>query len=140
MKPSEILFNQSIANKKKFGVYIRTRRNELGLSLRNLAKQLNLSTAYISDIENGNRTAPLNNLKQIASLLLIEKSELDYFYDIAGCTHSNWPDINEYLTKIPSARKAIRLAKEKNISGEEFLEIVLKIKKYKESEESKSFS
>lgn len=138
MQPSEILFDKSINNSDKFGIYVRERRIELGITLRDFAKKLNLSPSYISDIENGNRTAPLSYLNKVASLLNIDKTELNYFYDIAGCSHSNWPDINDYLAKKPSARKAIRLAKDKNMSEKEFSEIILSLIKDKELEQTKN--
>ena len=127
MKPSEIAFDNSITNRDKFGIYVRTRREELGIKLRDFAKILNIAPAYLSDIEKGNRTAPLNHLEIIARELKVEESELEFFYDIAGCTHGNWPELNEYLASNRSAREAVRLARDKGLSEEEFLEMVLKL-------------
>ena len=124
MLPSEVVFNDKITNRDKFGVYLRARRHELGLSSRSFADELNLSAAYISDVEKGNRYAPLEHLEQIVRVLQIEEGEIEYFYDLAGCTHKNWPDINEYLAKTPNARKAIRLARDRNVSEKDFLNIV----------------
>ena len=124
MKPSEILLNPKISNRNKFGTYLKSRRTALGLTAREIAEKLNLSSVYICDIEKGNRHAPLGHLDQVAEILQVEESERDFFFDIAGCSHSNWPDINEYLEKNPNARKAIRLARDKNMLGEEFLKIV----------------
>lgn len=134
MKPSEILFDKSIGKKEKFGHYLRERRNELGITLNVFAKKMKLSNAYISDIENGNRNAPMKYLKDVIKILKIDEDEINYFYDIAGCVHSNWPDINEYLAKTPNARKAIRLARDKNLTEKEFLEIISIIEQEKEQE------
>lgn len=125
MKPSEIVFDKNINNREKFGTYIREKRLEIGMSIRYFAALLNLTPAYISDIERGNRTAPINYLDKMIEILKIEKEEINYFYDLAGCSHLNWPDINEYLAKTPSARKAIRLARDKNLSDEELSSIIL---------------
>lgn len=135
MKPSDVLFNESITNRDKFGVYVRGRREELDMTLRDFANSMNLTGAYISDIENGNRYAPLKYLNQVATILQIEDEEMNAFYDIAGCTHSNWPDINEYLASMPNARKAIRLAKSQNMSGEEFLAIVESLAREREQDD-----
>lgn len=135
MKPSEVLFNEDISNRDKFGTYVKGRRSELDMTLKDFAISMNLSPAYISDIENGNRYAPLNYLDQAATILQVEDEEMNAFYDIAGCTHSNWPDINEYLKDKPYARKAIRLARDKNMSGEEFLEIVKSLSPQKEDDD-----
>ena len=134
MKAFEVIYDKNIPNSKKFGVYIKARRKDLNISLKEFAIALNLAPAYISDIENGNRTAPLNYLEQIAMILHIDNLELDYFYDLAGWTHSNWPDINEYLAKTPNARKALRLAKAKNLSDEVLSEIINSIAKEKVQE------
>ena len=42
-----------------FGKFIRQRRNELGYSCRALATKLGMSAVYLSDLENGNRKAPV---------------------------------------------------------------------------------
>lgn len=124
MKPSEFVLNTKISNRDKFGAYLKSRRTALGLGLREFADKLSLSPAYISDIEKGNRHAPSSHLEKVADILAVEKEEINSFYDLAGCSQSNWQDINEYLAQNPNARKAIRLARDKNMSGEEFLEIV----------------
>lgn len=134
MKPSEIFNNKNISNRDKFGTFVRNRRKELGITLRDFALQLNISPAYVSDIENGNRYAPVNYLEQVASILKIENDELYYFYDIAGCTHGNWPDINEYLAKNPSARKALRLARDKNISEQQLVQFIEQLKPNQEEQ------
>ena len=135
MKPSEVLFNKNITNRDKFGVYVRGRRAELDMTLKEFANNMNLTPSYISDIENGNRYAPLKYLDEAASILQVEDEELNAFYDIAGCTHSNWQDINEYLKDKPHARKAIRLARDRNMSGEEFLEIVNSLSPQKDDDD-----
>ncbi len=134
MKPSEIFNNKNISNRDKFGTFVRNRRQELGITLRDFALQLNISPAYVSDIENGNRYAPVNYLEQVASILKIENDELYYFYDIAGCTHGNWPDINEYLAKNPNARKALRLARDKNISEQQLVQFIEQLKPKQEEQ------
>ena len=134
MKPSEIAEDKSITNRDKFGVYVRERRKELGMTIRTFAGKLNLTAAYICDFENGNRNAPLKYLEKVAHVLQIEEDEINYFYDIAGASRSNWPDLNEYLAKTPSARKALRLARDKNMTGEELLEAVNRIAKEKSND------
>ena len=129
MKPSEFVFNDKISNRDKFGEFVRARRIELGISLRDLAEMLGITPAYLSDIERGNRRAPLEYLEQLAALLAIEESELEFFVDLSGCTHKNWPEINEYLASNKSARTAIRLARDKGLSDEEFLNMVLNMAK-----------
>ena len=124
MKPSEIVFNDKISNRDKFGTYVRNRRTELGISLRDMAEKLEITPAYLSDIERGNRKAPIDHLEKLAILLGVEESEMEFFVDLSGCTHSNWPELNEYLAENKSARDFMRLAKNMGLSGEEVLAAV----------------
>ena len=124
MKPSEIVFNDKISNRDKFGTYVRNRRTELGISLRDMAEKLEITPAYLSDIERGNRKAPLDHLEKLAVLLGVEESEMEFFVDLSGCTHSNWPELNEYLAENKSARDFMRLAKNMGLSGEDVLAAV----------------
>ena len=124
MKPSEFVFNDKISNRDKFGAFVRARRLDLGLSVRELAEKMGVSAAYLSDIERGNRMAPVEHLNQMAELLCVDESEIQFFVDLSGCTHSNWPEINEYLAGSKVARQAIRLARDNGMSGEEFLTLV----------------
>lgn len=125
MKASEIFLDKNISNRDKFGVYLRGRRLEIGMSLRYFSGLLGLTPAYISDIENGNRLAPTKKLDEIIKILKIENEEINYFYDLAGCSRENWSDINEYLAKTPNARRFLRLAKERNLSDEELSSTIL---------------
>ena len=125
MKPSQVVYNDKITNRDKFGFYVRERRQELGISVRAMAEMLGISPAYLSDIEKGNRMAPIDYLDQIAAILAIEEDEREFFVDLSGCSHSNWPEINEYLAKTKEARTAIRLARDYGLSEDEFLAIVV---------------
>ena len=127
MNAFELSFNEKITNRDKFGAYVKNRREKLGISLRDLALQLNVSPAYISDIERGNRPAPYAYLEQIIDILKVDQSEIEFFYDIANCTHTNWPEINQYLSDKPNARKALRLAMQNNISQEDLYNFITKL-------------
>lgn len=124
MNPSEYADSTKYNNREAFGAFVKARRQELDMSVRDLAKEVNLTPAYISDIEKGNRNAPLNHLPVFQKALQIPEDQSDAFIDLAGVYSGNWPDLNEYLCKTPNARKFFRIAKRKNMSGEEILEIV----------------
>ena len=126
MKLSDIIKNNSIDNREKFGLYLQHCREERDQSIRDLAKMLDVTPTYISDIEKGNRHAPKNHIDKLIDIFNINDEDIDLFYDLAGCSRSNWPELNEYLAKNPNARKAIRLARDNNISGEELLEFINK--------------
>ena len=58
MTLKEFLFTNTEIDRFSFGKFVRQRREELGMSVRTLASELELTPAYISDIEKGNRSAP----------------------------------------------------------------------------------
>ena len=134
MKPSDILFDNKYSNTKKLGIYVKNRRNELGLTIKDFAEKSNLSPAYICDIENGKRTAPLNYIQRSIDILKIEKNEINYFYDLAGLAHTNWKDLNEYFNKTPNARKFLRISKNLGLTDNEIAEIILSHKKINHTE------
>ena len=127
MKPSAMFKDKNISNRDKFGVWLRTTRKEHGWGVNEFASMLGISPAYLSDIEKGNRHAPLNHLEKITQLFNIPEPELPYLADLAGCAKGSWQDINDYLADNKPARDAMRAAKNANLDDEEFLEIFLQV-------------
>ena len=127
MKPSAMFYNKEIKNREKFGEWLKSTRKDHGLTVRELAEMLGVSAAYITDIEKGNRSAPLNHLEQITKIFNIPESELMYLTDIAGSSRGSWQDLNDYLGDHKDARTAVRAARDANLSDEEFLEVFLQV-------------
>lgn len=111
-------------DKYSFGEFIARRRKALGLSLRSVAQDLDVSPPYLADIEKGNRAAPKNHLDKLIASLQIQPSELDDFYDMAHATHGYFYEFEEYLNTNKYARIALRLAKNKNLSDEAWEKII----------------
>jgi transcriptional regulator with XRE-family HTH domain len=61
---------------KTLGQYIRNRRDELDLSLREFAKKIDCSAAFVSDIELGRRYPSEEVLKTMAKVLDVSIGEL----------------------------------------------------------------
>ena len=61
---------------KTFGERIRERREELDLSLREFAKQVNCSPPFISDVEHGRRFPSEQVLELMAQVLKLKLDEL----------------------------------------------------------------
>ena len=57
-----------------FGSFMRVKREEQGMSLRSLARKLEVTATYISDIEIGNRPAPRSRLQDISDILCLDKN------------------------------------------------------------------
>lgn len=116
-----------------FGEYVKQRRECLGKTLRGFAAELEISPAYLCDIENGNRKAPERFLERFADALgIVEAEELNAFYDLAGVSkNGQHTDINTYIDSLPSARMALRTAKDNNFTDEDWSELIKIIKEKK---------
>lgn len=101
-----------------FGEYVKARREMLGKSIRGLASELDMTPAYLSDIEKGNRYAPEKYLEKMTEILCITGDDSYCFYDLAGKSRNNvHSDLVEYIGKTEVARVALRKARDLNISN-----------------------
>ncbi len=101
------------------GPYIRRRRDELDLSLRELAKRLDCSPAFISDIELGRRHPSDKVLLQIARILKVKVEELREM-DVRAPID----EIKRITHDDPTFALAFRTVIDKKISADELLEFV----------------
>lgn len=62
-------------DEQSFGLFIRKRREELGKTLRGFAAELDITPAYLSDIEKGNRYTSKNYLEKLKETLGIYKED-----------------------------------------------------------------
>lgn len=116
-----------------FGEYIRGKRGQIGKTLRGFAGELDISAAYLHDIENGKRRAPEKLLGKMAELLgITETDEVHHLYDLAGVSQNGQhADINNYMNEVPAARAALRTAKDVNYTDEDWQKLIEIIKKNK---------
>ena len=119
MNIKEYLDVNKIEDAYSFGAFVRQRRKELGYTVRGFAKELEVTPAYLSDIEKGNRYAPKAYMEKIRELLQICSEDMLLFEDLGAATRGfQYEDINQYLGKQPLARAAVRKARDLNISSE----------------------
>ena len=116
-----------------FGEYVKQRREQLGKTMRSLAAEIEISPAYLCDIENGYRKAPERFLEKFVKAFEIsDQDELTGFYDWAGVSkNGQHSDINTYIDALPSARMALRTAKDKNFTDKDWSELIKIIKQKK---------
>lgn len=108
-----------------FGEYVKARREALGKSIRGLAQELDMTPAYLSDIEKGNRYAPEKYLSRMIEMLHITGADTYFFYDLAGKSrNNNYPDLAEYIGKTELARVALRFARDLNISNSQWQDFI----------------
>lgn len=119
------------SNNLPFGEFVKQRRESLGKTQKGFATEVEISPAYLSDIENGNRRAPEKYLERFARALKITtQDDLNDFYDMAGISQKGQhSDINTYIDDKPSARLALRTAMDKDWTDEDWRELIEIIKK-----------
>lgn len=119
----------------EFGKFISSKRKEKGVSLRVMAKDLNISISYLSDLEQGNKMPPNSSQEKYRDLIIniinyldmneLEKEKCLSFADndLAKKGHiSN--DITDYIGQTPLASVALRKAKDLNYSDEDWKRII----------------
>ena len=114
------------------GPFIRRRRDELDLSLRELAKKLDCSPAFVSDIELGRRHPSDKVLVEIARVLKVRVEELREM-DVRAPID----EIKRITQDDPTFALAFRTVIDKNISANELLEFVRKKEGEKKGKDKK---
>lgn len=115
------------SEKLKFGEFVEKKRLEKGITLRGLARMLDIAPAYMSDIEKGRRYPPdKEKLLEIASHLVLSEDEKNYMFDLAALekTNSVSPDLPEYIMETDNARVALRLARDNKVTNDDWKEII----------------
>lgn len=120
-------------NRLPFGEYVKQSREKLKMTMRDFAKKVNISPAYLCDIEKGTRKPPVKYLEKFSEVLQItDAEELNAFYDSAGISkNGQHSDINTYIDGLPSARVALRIARDNHYTDEDWSRLVEIIKQRK---------
>ena len=85
-----------------FGEYLTNKRKEKEMSLRMLAKELDISPAYLSDVENNRRNAlSYEKLQKVIEILKLDEEEQRELYDLAGKAKDTIPaDVEEFVKRV----------------------------------------
>lgn len=98
-----------------FGAYLRSVRRAKNVSIRSLAKAVNRTPTYLSDIENGyNRPPDQKLLEEIVGVLRLqgEPELLERLYDLAAVGRGDIPaDVKSFLYQNPDVIPVIRKIK-----------------------------
>lgn len=128
-----------ILNKSLFGIYLTQKRQEKGLTLRELASMVSISHTYLYNIENGFKAPPNDKLLlELADALELSESAKRIWFDISAKTkqiidNSNYhipTDIRMYLSDCEMACEAIKKAKYLGVEDEFWNKILKEIEKY----------
>ncbi|MFA5546145.1 MAG: helix-turn-helix transcriptional regulator [Sphaerochaetaceae bacterium] len=109
-----------------FGEYLKHKRDEKQISLREVARTLGVSAPFLSDVEN-NRRGPLTEerLADLAKVLNLNEKEQSEMYDIVGKQKGLLaPDLNPYVTERPYVNAALRTARNLEANEEDWQRFV----------------
>ena len=109
-----------------FGKYLKHKREEKQISLREVARTLGVSAPFLSDVEN-NRRGPLTEerLADLAKVLNLNEKEQAEMYDIVGKQKGLLaPDLNPYVTERPYVNAALRAARNLEANEEDWQRFV----------------
>lgn len=102
-----------------FGIFLKEKRQQNGLSLRVFGNKVGLSHIYIYNIESGKKAPPSDDvIKRLANVLKLDKKSRLLFFDIAAKCKSDADgsnyyipvDISQYINENENAKKVIREA------------------------------
>lgn len=114
-----IFVNKGEKMSKKFGELVKKYRGKK--TLKELSDEVGITSAYLSDIENGNRFPSKDKLDKLIKVFNLKNEEKDKFYDLVAKESPNKykvsGDIAEYIMKNEYLRNFIRVAKEKKLDN-----------------------
>ena len=113
-----------------FGEYLTAKREEKDITLRELARKLEVSAPFLSDVEK-NRRAPLTQerLEKLAEVLSLSVEEKAEMYDIVGRQKGSVaPDLPEYIIERDYVSAALRTARDLNAGEAEWAKFVEDLK------------
>lgn len=117
-----------------FGDFISKKREEKKITLREMAKKLNITAPYLSDVEKDRRNPfDLEKLELIANILALSEDDKSLMLDLAGKRRNEVaPDLPEYIMERDYVSMALRTARDLDAGEEEWLRFVEELKKRKE--------
>ena len=111
---------------QSFGEFIAKKRQEKRITLREMARLLQITPPYLSDIEKDRRNPPdKDKLDEIAEILSLNEKERRYMYDLAGKKRNSISAyLPEYIMERDYVRIALRKAMDLGVGEEEWRKFV----------------
>lgn len=119
---------------KNFGDFIAKKREENQITLREMAKRIDVSAPYLSDVEKDRRNPfDIDKLEQISNILQLTEEEQALMYNLAGEKRNEVaPDLPEYIKDRDYVSAALRTARDLDAGEKEWFEFIENLKKGKE--------
>jgi HTH-type transcriptional regulator, competence development regulator len=100
---------------KSFGRFLRAQRIEAGLGLRELARLIEKSPGYLSDVELDNVPPPSEEtIVRIAAALTVDKKAL------LSMANKVDPELAQYVVDQPQAADFLRMAKDQHFNDDDW--------------------
>lgn len=120
-----------------FGEYLKQKRLDKEITLRGFAKLVDISPAYLCDLEKGRKAAPsMEVMQKMVSKLALNKEESERFYDLAALEQTAKnpipKDLNAFLKDNRVIVSALRTAKDLDATDEEWQDFIDKLRKSRE--------
>ncbi len=121
-----------------FGVFLKEKRQQKNISLRELSDKANVVHTYIAKIENGSKPPPSDDvMMRLAKGLNLDDESAEIFFDLAAkCKRINDnknfylpADISKYLSNEDNAKRLIRKASKLGNSNEFWNELLKQLEK-----------
>ena len=119
---------------KNFGEFIKEKRVEKRLTVREFAGLLGVSAPYVTDVEKDRRN-PFNNeaLEKIIDILDLSEEEKIEMYDLAGSKRNEIaPDLPAYIMQNDFVSAAPRTARDLDAGEEDWQRFVDELRRRKE--------
>lgn len=118
---------------KSFGEFLEIKRDEKELSLRAMAKLLDVTPQYYSDVEKGRRSALApDKLELLKNIFVLSDEENNYMYDLVGKTKNTIsPDLPDYIMERDYVRSALRMARDIDAGEDEWKVLLEELEKRK---------
>lgn len=119
-------------NYETFGDFLTAKRNECDITLRELARNLDVSPTFISDVERNRSTPKAERLEKLAEILHLSADEKAEMYDLVGRQRDTVAaDLPNYIKERDYVSAALRTARDLDAGEKEWLEFVADLKKRK---------
>ena len=114
-----------------FGDFIAKNRQQRNITLRGMARKMNISSTYLNEVEKDRRNPfDFEKLIKISDILMLSEEERNIMMDLAGEKRAEVaPDIPEYIKDNCYLTTALRTARDLGVAEEEWMEIVELLKK-----------
>ena len=116
-----------------FGNFITTKRLERKITLREMARRLDCSAAFLSDVEKDRRNPfDVKKLELLSGILVLSEEEKMEMFDLAGKKRNSVaPDLPEYIMDNDYVSAALRTARDLGAGEEEWKKFVNELKQRK---------